>query len=165
MALFFCPNCGGKLSEKAIKCPHCNVMMDSLFPKDSISLDKIEINTQLEHPILGFGIVTKIGDNRMVLRFEDGIERKFITSSAYHIFKNVYVKEPYVEYNSDLKESPAQSVSSSTNYDQDYGDINNEDIDYDYIDDIENDTGPDNDMETYEYYYGDDEIVGRDEWY
>lgn len=40
--------------------------------------------------------------------------------------------------------------------------LNDEDLEIEY--DIETDTGPDDDMETYEYYYGDDEIVGNDEW-
>ena len=40
-----------------------------------------------------------------------------------------------------------------------------EEFNYDTSHDIETDNGPDDDIETYEYYYGDDEIVGNDEWY
>lgn len=157
MALFFCPNCGGKLSDKAIKCPHCNVKMDVLFPKNGINVNEIKLNSVLEHPILGNGIVIKISENRIIVKFEDDSERKFAIDSSPDIFRNVYVKEPYIEEDLDDENSSENNeFFSIDDYDYDYED-DNEKLFHEYMYELEDDCGPDDDAETYEYYYGDDE--------
>lgn len=158
MSLIFCPNCNGKLSDSAIICPHCHLTRNELFPKDSIDIFDININTKLIHKTLGNCIVTQVYKNSFSAKFNDGTERKFLIAHAVDFFKNVYIVMPYKESVDEKDNVILSDINNKTYY-------FTEETDYDPSYDMETDIGPDDDMETYEYYYGDDEIVGNDEWY
>lgn len=83
----------------------------------------------------------------------------------YGIQGNLLPKVRYLPqpYNNSQKLYQFESATTEDNSYMDNIAESHEEYDPSY--EIESDTGPDDIMEMYEYYYGDDEKVGNDEWY
>lgn len=114
----------------------------------------VSSNANTIWPNGAFSTVRGIKDCDIAVRPAMWININHCSVNSYALNWNLHVKEKYVKYCSDSKES-SEHGGSYSRYD-DCDDTNNENIDFRY--DIENDIGPDDDAETYEYYYGDDEI-------
>ena len=123
---------------------------NSELPVDAIDVWEIDENTVLTHKAWGKCVVAKVEQEVFLVQFSDGTERKFIKENAHLFFYNVYKSYPVTPENPKNETSGTRCIGET---------------DYSFEDcyeNVETDSAPDE--ESYEYYYGDDEIVEENEF-
>ena len=94
MALIFCPNCGSKVSDKAISCVKCN-----LFLQDRVNLEKSKKNQYAKNSISEEKRIKNDKNNDAILKF-------LLMFTAMIILGLYYMLPP------DIKQSPKPPLPS-----------------------------------------------------
>ena len=79
MAIISCPECGRQVSDKALKCPHCNYPIENLEKQESVDLQALQETIQ---GVVTNGLTVKVSSVGKSLNIK--LTRTPITSVSYH---------------------------------------------------------------------------------
>ncbi len=148
---FVCPDCHGMVDSRVKYCPHCGCPIEFVLG-GRVEADPL-VGATIRHLKLGTGTVKSTTDNTITVNFGNGDVA--LTIGAFFgtcIFQDKKIRDIFLQkYNEAIRRTAPTPNYEIYEYNRG-----------EYYDDLE-DTGPAE--ESYEYYFGDDEVLDDGELY